>query len=80
VLHFKGQHKKAPFNLGRMSLLVTVLATVWLVFELVNIVWPRYGDLPWYQNWGTLLMIVVLGILGVLAYLTAPSHESSEMM
>jgi len=80
VLHLKGKHKKGPFNLGPFSLLVTILATCWLLFETVNIVWPRYSDLPWYQNWGTLFMILILGVLGVGAYLAAPSHESEEMM
>jgi amino acid transporter len=80
ALHIRGKHKKGPFNLGPMSFLVTVLATIWLLFELVNICWPRYPDLPWYQNWGTILMIAILGFAGLLAYLKAPSHESTEMM
>jgi len=80
VLHLTGKHEKGPFNLGRLSLAVTVTAAGWLVFELINTCWPRYPDLPWYQNWGTILMIVVLGVAGVIAYLRAPSHESTEMM
>jgi amino acid transporter len=80
VLHLKGKHQVGPFNLGRFSLLVTCGAVAWLVFELVNIVWPRYSALPWYQNWGTLLMIGIIGVLGVAAYAKAPSHESTEMM
>jgi amino acid transporter len=80
ILHFKGKHEKGPFNLGRLSFAVTLVATGWLVFELINICWPRYPDLPWYQNWGTILMIAILGVIGVFAYLRAPSHESTEMM
>lgn len=80
VLHFRGKHEAGPFNLGRLSLTVTLLAVVWLVFEFVNVIWPRFPDLPWYQNWGTILMIGILGVLGVVAYLMAPSHESTEMM
>jgi heme A synthase len=48
---------------------VTIAATVWLIFELLNISWPRAGDLPWYQNWGVVVMIAVVGVLGVLTYL-----------
>ena len=80
VLHLKGKHEPGPFSLRGFSLLVTVGAVIWLAFETVNIVWPRYPDLPWYQNWGTLIMIAVLTALGFVAYLLAPSHESSEMM
>jgi amino acid transporter len=80
VLHFRGKHETGPFNLGRLSFTVTLLAVVWLIFEFVNVIWPRFPDLPWYQNWGTILMIGILGVLGFVAYLLAPSHESSEMM
>ena len=80
VLHFRGKHESGPFNLGKFSLTVTVLAVVWLIFEFINVIWPRFPDLPWYQNWGTILMIGVLGGLGFIAYLLAPSHDSSEMM
>jgi len=80
VLHFRGKHEAGPFSLGKFSLPVTIVAVVWLVFEFFNVIWPRFPDLPWYQNWGTILMIGILGVFGVVAYLLAPSHESSEMM
>ena len=80
VLHLKGRHERGPFTLRSFSLLVTIGASAWLIFETVNIVWPRYPDLPWYQNWGTLIMIGVLTVLGIIAFLLAPSHESTEMM
>jgi amino acid transporter len=80
VLHMRGKHEHGPFHLGKASFLVTGVATLWLIFETVNICWPRYPDLPWYQNWGTIIMVVALGLLGVVAYYMAPSHESKEMM
>jgi hypothetical protein len=76
----RGKHEHGPFHLGKASFLVTGVATLWLIFETVNICWPRYPDLPWYQNWGTIIMVVALGLLGVVAYYMAPSHESKEMM
>jgi amino acid transporter len=79
-LHIKHRHVKGPFNLGRFSFVVTLVAFIWLVFELTNVVWPRSPGLPWYEDYGTLLMIGVLGILGAVAYWKAPSHESKEMM
>jgi hypothetical protein len=64
-----------PFTLGRASQLVTAIASIWIVFELINVWWPRSPSLPWYQNWGVLLVTVVLAILGVVAYLFAPRHD-----
>ena len=63
-LHLKGRHQKGQFNIGRWSLLVTFLAACWLVLELINIARP-VSNLPWYQDWGVLIMIGVLGVLGV---------------
>jgi hypothetical protein len=54
---------------------VTLIASVWIVLELINVWWPRYPDLPWYQNWGVLLVTVILTVGGVIAYAFAPRHE-----
>lgn len=79
-LHIKGRHEHGPFHLGPFSFLVTLLASLWLVFETINVCWPRYGDLPWYQNWGTIIMVVALAVLGGIAYKMAPSHESDAVV
>ena len=75
-LHFKGRHEKGPFNLGRLSFAVTLVAAIWLVFELVNIAWPRYPELQWYENWGVVLIMAILGVVGVVAYLVIPEKGS----
>jgi len=76
-LHLTRRHESGPFNLGRLSFSVTLIASIWLVFELVNIAWPRYADLEWYENWGVVLMIVVLGVVGVVAYRLVPSRDTT---
>jgi hypothetical protein len=44
----------AGFNnviaLAPQLIAVNVLATLWVLFEIANIAWSRYGDLPWYEN------------------------------
>jgi amino acid transporter len=75
ILQRRGQHVPGPFTLGRASQLVTAIASIWIVFELINVWWPRSPSLPWYQNWGVLLVTVVLGVLGVVAYVFAPRHD-----
>ncbi|HEV2092694.1 MAG TPA: amino acid permease [Rubrobacter sp.] len=69
ISRLRGRWEQGPFTLGGLGPIVTLAATVWLVFELLNISWPRAGDLPWYQNWGVAVMIAVVGVLGVLTYL-----------
>jgi amino acid transporter len=72
-LRFKGRWKdvSGPFVLrGRAGLVVNVVAAVWLVFETVNIAWPRYTDLPWWQNYAFLLGIAAFGLLGLIYFFT----------
>ncbi len=49
--------------------LVAVAASVWTVFEYLNIAWPRAVGVPWYQDWAVFLMTGIVGALGVIAYL-----------
>lgn len=70
VTQLRGRWTPGVFALGRWSLPVTALAAIWALFELVNIAWPRATDLPWYQQWGVLLMTIVIGLLGLVVQLT----------
>ena len=58
VLHVKKRHAHGPFNLGKWSYPITAIAAVWIVFEVINLMWPRSPSLPWYQNWGVLTISV----------------------
>jgi amino acid transporter len=64
-LHVKGAWKPGPFSLGRASTPVTLIAALWLTFECVNIAWPRPSNPQWYLNWGVIIMISALAILGL---------------
>lgn len=57
-----------PFNLGRFSIPLLFTATIWTLLEAINISWPRYPQLPWYENWAVPLMVVALSIIGLLIY------------
>jgi len=62
----KGLWRPGHFSLGRWSGPVTAIAAIWLVFECVNIAWPRPANPQWYLNWGVIIMMGVLGVLGIL--------------
>ena len=62
---------RGPFAVtGRWGMAINVAAAAWLAFELINIAWPRYTDLPWWQNWAFLLGTAAFGLAG-LAYFLA---------
>jgi amino acid transporter len=74
LARLRGDWQSGPFTLGRRGTALTVVAAVWVAFQLVNIAWPRATDLPWYQEYGVLVMIVVVGGVGAVVYLTRRPH------
>ncbi|MBJ7337378.1 amino acid permease [Mycolicibacterium sp.] len=71
IARLTGTWKPGPFNLGRFGAPVTYLASVWIIFETVNVAWPRtQPGQPWFINWASVLTTAVLGVVGVAIYLT----------
>ncbi|MCM2388202.1 APC family permease [Streptomyces albipurpureus] len=66
------------FKLGRTGLVINVLAVVWLLFEAVNIAWPRVelapADGSWVQVWAVILVFSVLFVAGLLYVAIAKPH------
>ena len=61
----RGRWATGEWNCGRWSLAINVVAAVWLVFEIVNIAWPRLPDAAWYVNYGAVLMVALVAVAGV---------------
>ncbi|HWH97620.1 MAG TPA: APC family permease [Pseudolysinimonas sp.] len=66
------------FHLRRAGALVNLLAFVWLAFEILNISWPRPLGLPWYVEWGCVLMYALLGVLGLVVFFSLRNRFSQE--
>lgn len=64
----RGAWQPGVWNAGKLAAPVTYAATVWILFQLVNIVWPRDTTSPWYIQWASLIMVVALGLLGMVAW------------
>ena len=72
-VRMKDRWRPSDFSMGRWGMLVAVAASIWTVFEYVNIAWPRLEGVPWYQDWAVLVMSgIVLGI-GIVVFLTIRS-------
>ena len=69
ITRMRGRWVPGEWNLGRWGMTVTVVASVWVVFEYFNIAWPRAEGVPWYQDWAVFVMTGIVGVLGVAAYL-----------
>lgn len=75
IVHMKKRHEHGPFSLGKWSYPITAIAAVWIVFEVINVLWPRSPSLPWSQNWGVLLYTVGLAVAGVVVFFLVPRHR-----
>jgi amino acid transporter len=62
----KGWKPAGHFRLGGWGMLVNVLALAFGVVMIVNLVWPRTPDAPWYLNAINLLSVLFIFVLGLL--------------
>ena len=79
VTRLRGGWTPGPVSMGKAAATVTYLAAVWMIAEIINIAWPRNTYGVWYLNWGIVLVIAVLGVLGALvsAYVFRPGGEAA---
>jgi amino acid transporter len=78
AVRLHGRWRPGEFTLGRSGTAITLLASSWLVFECINVAWPRFDDLPWYQNYGVILMAVILAILGTVLHPLGPWRKAAR--
>ena len=69
--HIRGTWRPGAFSLGRWSAPVSYAATIWITLQTINIVWPRpTAGTPWYITWSMVITTIVLGIVGIVVYLS----------
>jgi len=58
------------FKLGKLGLVINVIALGWLLFETVNIAWPREEfapvGAPFIQVWAVIVVFSVAAVLGII--------------
>jgi amino acid transporter len=70
--HMRGRWRDGPFHIGHLTAPVIYAASLWLIFEIVNIAWPRSPELPWYENWAVPVMGLLIAALGALVRRASP--------
>jgi amino acid transporter len=68
VVQLRRQWRPGPFTLGRLALPVSAVATVWAIFEFLNISWPRAVYPQRYLDWSVWIVIAVLGVVGAVIF------------
>jgi len=80
----RGRLQVGPWNVGRLGLAINATAAVWLLFEIVDIAWPRLPGSAWYVNYGAVLMVGVVAAAGVVVRTLmrprpAPAHSEPAL-
>lgn len=65
-------------KLGRKGLVLNVIAVIWLVFEAINVAWPRAclaaPGAPWIVVWAVVTVFSALTVIGVIYLVVARPH------
>ena len=68
LARLRGEWRPGPFNFGRFSGAITYTAAAWIIFETINVVWPRDTPAPWYVDWSMTLTLAVVTCIGLVVF------------
>jgi amino acid transporter len=71
----RGWRPAGPFTLGRWGWPVNLVALSYGVFAIINMMWPRSPQDPWYSNYGMLVTTVGVLALGTLYMVAARPYN-----
>ncbi len=71
----RGRWQPGTFTVGRYGAVVSWGAAIWLVFQIANIVWPRYPELAWHDNYAFFVIAAVITVAGVIVRLSLRSAD-----
>jgi amino acid transporter len=71
----RGWQPAGQFRLGRWGLAVNSAGLIWGAGAIVNMVWPRTPDQPWFLNYAMLLSFLVVVGVGVLYMLGLKPYD-----
>jgi amino acid transporter len=75
IARAKGWRPAGPFTLGTRGWLVNGLALAYGVSAIVNILWPRSPNDPWYVNYAMLVTTIGVLVLGGFYMVIAKPYE-----
>jgi amino acid transporter len=70
---------EGTWAMRRIGPAVTLLAFLWLIFELVNISWPRDQGLAAWQEWAVIIGFVICISTGLIYYKLARPYERTPI-
>jgi len=78
MARLKGWQPRGPFTLGRWGLLVNILGLAYGLFAIVDMMWPRSPNDPWYSNYAMPVTSAAVLLLGALYMLLARPYDHGK--
>ena len=75
VARARGWRPAGQFTLGRWGWPVNLLALGYGIFAIINMIWPRSPNDPWYSNYGMLVSTVGVLVLGMIYMVAARPYD-----
>ncbi|HUH53642.1 MAG TPA: APC family permease, partial [Microbacteriaceae bacterium] len=73
-----GWKPAGQFKLGGWGYPVTILALIWGIFAVVNILWPRPTGGAWYEDWLTFMTTVAVIVFGWIYMLVSKAYARGD--
>jgi amino acid transporter len=73
-----GWKPSGPFTLGRWGWPVNIIALLYGVSAIIDMIWPRSPQDPWYSNYGMIVTAAAVIALGAIYMLAAKPYERGD--
>jgi len=75
IARARGWKPGGPFTLGRWGWPVNIIALSYGLFAIVDMIWPRNPQDPWYSNYGMIVTAAGVVLLGTLYMAAAKPYD-----
>jgi amino acid transporter len=78
IARLKGWKPAGPFTLGRWGFGINVVALIYGVSAIIDMVWPRSPNDPWYSNYGMIVTAMGVIVIGLLYMFSARPYDHGD--
>jgi len=78
MARLRGWKPAGPFSLGRLGWAVTLAALTYQVLAIIDMVWPRSPQDPWWSNYSMLFTTAVVLAVGLLYMLLGRPYDRGD--
>ncbi len=74
----RGWRPAGAFSLGAWGLPVNIVALLYGMTALLDMVWPRSPDQPWFVNYGMIFSVGLIGLIGLAYMVLRRTHDRGD--